>query len=209
MAYIGDTAIEFEPVETENIGSLAALILPELPDCGDLMIRQQLGFALREFCRETDACVVEQPCMAKMTPFGAYAFPIAGVPSGMILGTVLDVLANGSSVPFEVKDYPSPHVVSRGYICEDDRAVLKYSVYPKAGGEDCPRWFKERYAEAIVAGAMHHLLSMNKKPWSDPQRAAEYGAKYIDAINEASYRRLGSAADGGTESAIPCGGLFM
>lgn len=209
MAYIGNNAMEFEPVETENIGSLAALVLPELPECDDLMVRQQLGFALREFCRETDACIIEQPCVAKMTPFGAYAFPIAGVPRGMILGTVLDVLTNGSSVPFEVKDYPSPHVVSRGYICESDRAALKYSVYPKAGGEDCPKWFKERYAEAIVAGAMHHLLSMQKRSWADPRRAAEYGAKYTDAINEAAYRRLGSPADGGCESAIPCGGLFM
>lgn len=209
MAYIGNNAMEFEPVETENIGSLAALVLTELPECDDLMVRQQLGFALREFCRETDACVIEQPCMAKMTPFGAYAFPIAGVPRGMILGTVLDVAIRGVSVSFSVMDHPYPHVVANGCVCEGDRAVLKYSVYPKAGGEDCPRWFKERYAEAIVAGAMHHLLSMQKRAWADPQRAAEYGAKYADAINEAAYRRLGSPADGGSESAIPCGGLFM
>ena len=209
MRYVGDNAAEVEPVETENIGSLATLVMPELPMCEDLLVRQQLGYALREFCRETDACVVEQPCMARMTPFGVYAFPIANVPRGMILGTVLDVSVCGRSAPFEVKDNPYPHVVSRRYICEGDRAVLRYSVYPKAGGEDCPKWFKERFAEAIVAGAMYHLLSMQKKPWSDSQRAAEYGAKYADAINEAAYRRLGSAAQGGSESAIPCGGMFM
>ena len=56
---------------------------------------------------------------------------------------------------------------------------------------------------------MHHLLSMSKRAWSDPQRAVEYGAKYADAIAEASYRSLGSAMQGGAESAIPCGGLFM
>ena len=220
MSYIGNSAVEFEPVEVDNIGSLASLVLTELPECDDLMVRQQLGFALREFCRMTDACVIEQPCVAKMMPFGAYAFPIASVPRGMILGTVLDVLTNGSSVPldvairgvsvsFSVMDHPYPHVVANGCVCEGDRAVLKYSVYPKAGGEDCPRWFKERFAEAIVAGAMHHLLSMQKRAWADPQRAAEYGAKYEDAINEAAYRRLGSPADGGGESAVPCGGLFM
>jgi hypothetical protein len=206
MAYIGDNAIELEPVETDNIGSLAALVLPELPQCNDLMVRQQLGWALREFCRETDACVIEQPCVAQMTPYGRCAFPITGVPHGMILGSVLDVSTHCGSIPFEVKDNPYPHVL--GYIAEGDHAVLKYSVYPKAGGEDCPKWFKERYAEAIVAGAMHNLLSM-QRAWADSQRAAEYGAKYTDAINEAAYRRLGSPADGGSESAIPCGGLFM
>ena len=209
MAYIGDSAIKFKPVETENIGSLASLILSELPDCDDLIIRQQLGYALREFCRETDACVIDQPCMAQMTPFGVYAFPVVGVPNGMVLGSVLNFTVRGASVPFEVKDYPTPHIVANYCVCEGDRAVLRYSVYPKAGGEDCPRWFKERYAEAIVAGAMHHLLSMQKRPWADPQRAVEYGAKYADAINEAAYRRLGSAAYGGAESAIPSGGLFM
>lgn len=209
MAYIGNSAAEVDPVETENIGSLANLIMPELPGCDDLMVRQQLGYTLREFCRETDACVIDQPCPAKPTLHGDYMFPILGVPHGMVLGTVLDFSIRGASAAFRVFDTPVAHVVADGCVCVGDVARLRYSVYPKAGGEDCPAWFKERYAEAIVAGAMHKFLSMAKKPWSDPQRATEYGMQYANAINDASYRRLGAATDGGSESAIPCGGIFM
>lgn len=209
MGYIGNNAMEMEPVETENIGSLGALVLAELPKCDDLIIRQQLAYALREFCRETNACVIEGPaCIERDPRLWHTKLMLPSAPQDMIVGSVLDVKVNGRSVAFEVRDTPCRHVLVDTYICKGDIPVVRFSVYPKAGGERCPAWFKDRYAEAIVAGAMHHLLSM-KREWNDPQRAAEYGAKYTDAIAEASYRSIGSAAQGGPESAIPCGGLFM
>lgn len=210
MSYIGSNAIEMEPVETDNIGSLGALILAELPQCDDLLIRQQLGYALREFCRETNACTLTLPSeAAKIGDAGPYVFPLPPAPRDMVVGTVLDVVVDGRSVGFKVHDLPYPHVVPQRYIGEDDKAIVKFSVYPKVGGERCPAWFKDRYAEAITAGAMYHLLSMTKRSWADPARAAEYSAKYADAIAEASYRSLGSPAEGGSINAIPCGGLFM
>lgn len=207
MSYIGDNAIEMEPVETDNIGSLASLILAELPECNDLIVRQQLAYALREFCRETDACVLSAPVKFRAHPHRwGYSAPMPAAPQGMVVGTVLEVRACDISHGFKVLHDPDLIYVS-DYLGER-HAVVRYSVYPKAGGEVCPTWFKDRYAEAITAGAMYHLLSMSGRPWSDPQRAAEYGAKYTNAIAEAAYRR-GSPEDGGPESAIPCGGLFM
>lgn len=212
MSYIGPDAIEIEPVETENIGSLAALVMPELRQCDDFIVRQQLGYALREFCRETNACVVEQPVKFVSPPhtWGSEA-PMPAAPNGMVVGTVIEVRAGRGPhhfdvVPFEILHNPERIHVEGFY---DRIGVVKFSVCPKVGGETCPTWFKERYAEAIVAGAMHHLLSMSGRPWSDPQRASEYGAKYVDAVAEAAYRSTGAAAQGGPESAIPCGGLFM
>ena len=208
MAYIGNNAIEMEPVETDNIGSLASLVLAELPECDDLIVRQQLGYALREFCRETNACVVTAPVKFKAHPREwGYSAPLPAAPQGMVVGKVIEVEECGCQRGFEIRHDPDRVLVQD--VIGDLPAVIRFSVYPKAGGEDCPKWFKERYAEAIVAGAMHHLLSMQKRAWADPQRAAEYGAKYADAINEASYRSLGSSMQGGAESAIPCGGLFM
>lgn len=212
MAFIGDNAIAVEPVETDNIGSLATLVMAELPGVSDIMVRQQLGFALREFCRETDACVIERVyryCDGKEFPDGR-VFPLAGAPSGMEVVSVFDLQSRGRSMPFDVRDFPVPSVVAHGWLCEDDHVCVKFSVAPKAGGEDCPKWFKDRYAEAIVAGAMFHMLSMTGKAWSDPQRAAQYGGKYHEAIGEAAYRRIGgSAINGGPASAVPAGGLFM
>lgn len=208
MSYIGNNAIEMEPVETDNIGSLASLVLAELPECNDLLVRQQLGYALREFCRETNACVVVAPAVVRCDLHCGYSITMPAAPNGMVVGTVLGVTEGGDPMDFKVFDSPVPHIRVGGFV-GDGRVLVRFSVYPKAGGEDCPKWFKERYAEAIVAGAMHHLLSMQKRAWADPQRAAEYGAKYADAINEASYRSLGSSMQGGAESAIPCGGLFM
>lgn len=212
MALLGDEAVEIEPVETDSIGSLARLVLAELPGVSDVMVRQQLGFALREFCRETDACVVEQiyGCRACAELPHGRRFPLAGVPSGMELVTVLEARVRGRPVPFDVKDWPSPSVVVHGWLCDCDHVVVRFSVAPKAGGEECPKWFKDRYAEAITAGAMFHLLSMTGKGWSDPQRAAQYGGKYHQWIAEAAYRRIGgSAVESGPMSAVPVGGLFM
>lgn len=212
MAFVGDNAIEIEPVETENLGSLAWLVMAELPGVSDVMVRQQLGFALREFCRETDACVIERVyrcCEGRELPDGR-AFPLAGAPSGMEVVSVLDVQSRGRSMSFDVVDFPVPSVVAHGWLCEDDHVRVRFSVAPKVGGEDCPKWFKDCYAEAIVAGAMFHLLSMTGRGWSDPQRAAQYGGKYHEAIGEAAYRRIGgSAINGGPASAVPAGGLFM
>lgn len=207
MSYIGDNAIEMEPVETDNIGSLASLILAELPECNDLLVRQQLAYALREFCRETDACVLTAPVKFEghLHEWG-YSAPMPAAPQGMIIGTVLDVSECGYSRSFEIRRNPDRIHIQEYYGSHNTK--VHFSVYPKAGGEVCPTWFKDRYAEAITAGAMYHLLSMSGRPWSDPQRAAEYGAKYANAIAEAAYRR-GSPEDGGPESAIPCGGLFM
>ena len=210
MAYIGNNAIEIEPVETDNVGSLGALMLAELPGCDDLMVRQQLGYALREFCRETNACVLEVPVYAECDKHSSQVIPLPSAPQDMVVGSVLDVKICGGHVSFKVRDVPYPHIhIVSAYISKGDVVTVRFSAYPKVGGEMCPTWFKDRYAEAIVAGAMHNLLSMQKRPWSDPVRATEYGAKYADAIAEASYRSLGSSAQGGAENAIPCGGLFM
>lgn len=211
MAYLGDNAIDIDPIETDNIGSLGSLVLPELPGCDDLLVRQQLGYALREFCRESNACTVENAACVEDGWCGRNRFiPMPSAPQGMIVQTVLDVRAeDGRSIDFEVQNHPFPRIVTNGLMSQGEKVRVRFSVVPMAGGESCPRWFKEKYAEAITAGAMHNLLLMSKKPWSDPARATLYAAKYADAVAEASYRSLGSAAQGGSESAIPCGGLFM
>ena len=206
MAFIGDDAVEMEPIETDNIGSLAQLAVSQLPGCDDLVLRQQLGFALREFCRETDACVVTQHA-----PFCEHrTIPLTMVPSGMEMVSVLDVTSCGRRVGFSVVDAPVPSVRLEGWAAAGDWIAIRFSVAPKAGGEDCPRWFKERYAETIVEGALFKMMSMRGKPWEDQQQAAMHGAKWQNAIAEAAYRRMeGSAINGGPMSAIPSGGLFM
>lgn len=211
MAYIGENAMDFEPLEMANIGSLGSLMLPELPHCDDLLIRQQLGAALREFCRESNACVVEMPLCAERAPDGSETqIPLPSPPSGMVLGTVLSICnADGDYIDFSVRLTPYPRILTGVYIGEGEEVLVRFSVYPKAGGENCPAWFKERYAEAIMAGAMHRLLGMANRPWSDPGRAAMYGAIFVDAIAEASYRSLGAPMEGGGASCIPSSGIFM
>jgi hypothetical protein len=207
MSMIGDNAMEVEPVATNNLGSLAKLILPELPGCDDFMVRMKLGAALREFCRETNACVVEMPAKKFNDPHTFYDLALVPPPpDGMVIGSVLSVCdSDGHDVPFSIV---GNKILFDSYSTSDTIKV-KFSVYPKAGGEACPEWFVERYAEAITAGAMQKLLSMTGKAWSDPNRAVQYGAEYSDAISEASYRSTGSQLAGGAENAIPQGGLFM
>lgn len=209
MSYLGDNAMEVEEVSTNNLGSLAELILPELPGCDDLIVRMKLGASLREFCRETNACLITMPAKIIPNDNGYDYIHVPPAPNGMVIGSILSIKNfNGTSVGWGEGD------MSRGMIiigrgARGDFVNVTYSVCPKAGGEACPEGFVERYAEAITAGAMQKLLSMTNKPWSDPNRAALYGSEYADFISEASYRSTCSQLVGGTESAIPQGGLFM
>lgn len=219
MAYLGEEAAEMPPVEMDsgNLGPVATLVAAELPGCDDLILRQQLGFALREFCRETDACTDTVQMRwedGEETPCGR-RFVVSCAPSGMTVGTVLGVSGGGMDLPYEVSGCDGcggaeVHVLRRPYGADGCIAV-RISLWPKAGGERCPKWFAERYAEAIAAGAMYHMLSMSGRAWSDAQRAAQYMAKYHDAISEASYRRMcGGGAAGCAASAVPnSGGLFL
>lgn len=218
MGYLGDGAQDMEPVDAAcgNLGPLASLAAAELPGCDDLILRQQLGFALREFCRETDACTASVHLRWEDgidAPNGR-RFRFASPHPGMDVWTVLGVFDGGVPVLYrltgtfcasgaEVSVVGHPHG-SRGL-------EIRVSLCPKPGGEGCPRAFLDRYAEAIVAGAMYHMLSMSGRAWSDSQRAAQYMAKYHDAISEAAYRRTcGPAASDGAASAIPTGmGVFL
>ncbi len=206
MAYIGGDAIEMESIETENLGSLADAMVSELPGCGDLMVRQALGKSLRDFCRETDACTVRRLVPGfERDPRGV---PLSA-PPGMSVQSVLDARADGRPVGFEVS-WSGSTTFAHVDAPRSSDVEIRFSVVPKIGGEACPSWFKERYAEAIVAGAMWHLMSMTGRAWSDPARAAVYGARMSAAIAEASYRRLNDETSfGGATSAIPQGGIFI
>lgn len=206
MAYLGDDSMELNPIEVENIGSFANLILSELPVCDDLAIREKLGATLREFCRETDACTVRQSFVAHSNE---RVFQLACVPLDMILGNILDLSYDGRHIAFRT-DYERASVIAEERTAHGVHVTITASVVPAAGGEKCPKWFKRRYAEAICAGTMYHLLSMTKKPWSDPARAVQYATTYRNAIAEASYQRVSNDISmGGVASAIPCGGPFL
>ena len=210
MAFVGEVSTELSPIEVENIGSFADLILSELPACDDLLVRQKLAATLREFCRETDACVARQSFVAHDAPRAwPDMFSISCVPCDMILGNVLDLTYDGRHIAFKV-DYERKVVFANERPAHDVHVEITVSVVPAPGGEKCPKWFKKRYAEAICAGTLYHLLSMTKKPWSDPTRAVHYGNAYRNAIAEASYQRVSNdILVGGVASAIPCGGPFM
>ena len=206
MAFIGDDSTELEQIEVENIGSFANLILSEIPVCNDLQIREKLASTLREFCRETDACTVRQNFVAHGNP---HVFQIACVPTGMVLGNVVDLTYDRRHVAFRT-DAERLSVVADERAAHGVRVEITASVIPAPGGEKCPKWFKRRYAEAICAGTLYHLLSMTKKPWSDPTRAVQYGTTYRNAIADASYQKISNDITmGGVASAIPCGGPFM
>ena len=205
-AYVGEDAIEMEPIETENIGSLANAMVSELPGCGDLMVRQALGNSLREFCRETDACMTS--VRVPGFDYGPRGVLLAA-PPGMIVLSVLDAKADGRRVGFEVS-WSGSATFAHVDAPHGSDVEIRFSLAPKVGGEACPAWFKDRFAEAIVAGAMWHLMTMTGKAWSDAARASVYGARYAAAVAEAAYRRLNEETSfGGAANAIPQSGLFI
>lgn len=206
MAFIGDNSTKLNPIDVENIGSFANLILSEVPVCNDLIIREKLASTLREFCRETDACTVRQDLFVHGNQ---HVFQVTCVPMDMVIGNVLDLTYDGRHVSFRT-DTGNMTVIADERAAHGVHVVITVSVVPAVGGEKCPKWFKRRYAEAICSGTLYHLLSMTKKPWSDPNRSVQYAMNYRNAIAEASYQRISNDISmSGSASAIPYGGPFM
>lgn len=75
---------------------------------------------------------------------------------------------------------------------EPQRLRVRTVELPRTGSEKAPRWFLDKYGEAVVAGAFVRLFGMTGKAWSDPAQAQSELIRYENFTTKA---RLDSLAE--------------
>ena len=83
--------------------------------------------------------------------------------------------------------------------------VLRVSLCPNVLDVGAPKTLLRRHREAIVLGALHRLLRMPYRDWTNKRAATEYEAQYEDALVRARTRASGRLS--GQVSKLRYGGL--
>ena len=99
--------------------------------------------------------------------------PPPPVPDGMIVP---------ASVPGETP--PSATLAEMHIHLAPVFARVVQEEIPALNSERVPRGFIERHGDAICSGVLSRLFAMQKRPWSDPQQAADERMNYENAKSE-------------------------
>lgn len=209
-----------EPVDMElgTVGDLAEQMVYRLNGCSDLMISKTLQVAFSDFSKATCCFVSFQDAE---TEEGELDYPISPTIPGMQIDAISEVKLDGRVLENPrhfttcfVGGTPvihlKPRALSGFYPAEmlERRPELRGRPYqaqklrvrcieiPRMGSENAPRWFLNKYGEAVVALAMFRLLGMSGKPWSDPVQAQAELVRYENAATNA---RLNSLSHDGSQ----------
>ena len=96
---------------------------------------------------------------------------------------------DGQTIPYENYEFDQPDVLTLDDSLEPEEDVSKglcvQVIYvPHLWTCDLPSWFINRYVDAFIAFAMKELMSMPKKSWTNPSRAAHYMHVWNDYVNK-------------------------
>lgn len=189
---------EATPVDILNLGTLAEDMVAYLPGCADLMIRKETQKVYRDFCEKTTALrvVVQKTLVLDTTEYTLtipYACTIDSVYKVYMGETIKSAskLTEGSDYTLEDGEVQKI-VIEEGFtlnIKPTDAPIYLY-VYcilrPEIGGEECPLWFLNKYADAITNGTLARLHGMSNKPWSDTRQAQTEAIEYTNWKSKAS-----------------------
>lgn len=199
-------------LEVTSIGGLGVKMIHRLPGCSDEEIRAALQSAYADFCRLS--CVYTHKQTIEMEP-GESDYPVvpytpecfvdsvievrkdgrvltAGRDYTLLPGTVVVLTVDSRFVP---DNYTPEQLAARPELSEVEPSVLHVTAIelPRLNSERAPRWFFDKYGEAIVAGALVKLFGMANKPWTDGVQAQHELVRWENYLTET---RLRNVADG-------------
>ncbi len=181
-------AIASQPLALSHLGSLASEMVYRLPGCSDLMIRKELQHAAADFCRKSGAFTVEIEAAFDENDIAALDVPFSAFIKNVLSARIGDVTLRPESYRVVPGDPPFLTLTENTFLPsgEQENVVVEAMLVPKAGCEDFPDDFLNRYGEGITHGAMFRLLSMKNKPWSDTSQAGIEATEYQNALNDAA-----------------------
>lgn len=182
-------------------------ILAEAEGCSNILATNVARLSAIEFCRKTGC--YETMLTPAVTIGVAIITPVP--PSGTVIAEVREVRHDGQRLmPKTIQQldaglgagWRTVQAEKADWYIRPDAARIRIVYAPsKAGALECDVTLApsamstslddtviEENFEAIVAGAKYRLLTMNGKPWYNPQLAAKYLSDFNRAIGNVSAR---------------------
>ncbi len=183
-------------------------ILPEVPGFVTGLVDQEMIQTAREFCMRTrvwhqtiDALTIEAGIAqieidvpdqsqvfelhnvrvsdAPITPSTEEDLKRENLNWHSQSGPVTDYLLFEPNV---IRLYPIPSETIAGGLYLDARLV------PMFGATKLPSFLLNRYIRTFAAGVKANLFSMQKKPWSNPERSAQLSTQFASEVGSVSWR---------------------
>ena len=223
---------EHDAPEYESIASLAQNVIIHVPGCADMEVRKALQAAYADFCRCSSCYCLRREIELEA---GEREYPVVAVMPGCFVDSVTEVrlgsrrlvagrdyrVTSSGCVMLVLADHLVPdaptaeQVASRPEMAmpRDPQVLVVTAIdLPKMGSEKAPRWFFNKYGEAVVAGALVRLLNMTGKAWTDGSRAQHELIRWENYLTDARLRSVyaddRSANGGGSISALDTSGLL-
>ena len=220
-----------KPLAVASIAELGVKMIHRLPGCTDEEVRRALQSAYCDFCRltscYTDTQEIELEAGEDMYPVVPYK-PDCFVDSvirvaldrmvlrpgrdyKILTGPVVSLALAGWLVP---EQYTPEQIAARPELTgRNDPKVLRVTAVeiPRLDAERAPRWFYDKYGEAVVAGALVKLFGMTNKPWTDGAQAQHELVRWENYVTEARLRGVAddhSISGSGAISALDTSGLL-
>ena len=179
-----------------DIAALAENIVYRLPGVADVMVRKMLQAAYADFARLS--CCFVSWCDTE-TEEDVTEYPVAAMIPGMTVAAVSEVRIDGRKL-VHGRDYRifnagmAPVVVLESHTMSADPRILSVRAIeqPKYNSERAPRWFIDKYGEAVVSGALVKLYGMSGRRWSDQDMARQEMVRYENFCTNARLNSLSS-----------------
>ncbi len=191
---------ELESPDLASVSELAENIVYRLPGCTDLMVRKTIREVFREFCGETKCLAAERVIELES---GTALYHVCPMFSGVVT-YILSVRIDGRLLKpgFDYYFFGDRIELMDGNVWEAStrnepsaenanppKMVVMAVEIPRMESEKAPRWFVEKYGDAIVNGALARLMSMTGKAWTDSAKAAESRMIYENFKSECRMKR--------------------
>jgi len=190
----------WEIPEMEDIAALSENIVYRLPGVDNIMVRKTLQSVYADFAR-LSCCFVSWRDIETEEYISEYA--VHPMIPGMNVRSVSDVTIDGRKI-VNGRDYAIITVGITPVIRLSSNAMsivpriisIRTVEQPKYNSESAPRWFIEKYGDAIVAGALVKLHGMTGRPWADQEMMRQETVRYENFCTEA---RVKSFSDDGSQ----------
>lgn len=220
-----------KPFSCASIAELGSRMLHRLPGIADEEVRLALQSAYADFCRLS--CVYTNAQEIELEP-GEKTYPVVAYTPECFVDSVIEVkLRNGKLVPerdytihsgsvltitldsrLVPEQYSAEQIAARPELAnKTDPEILHVKVIelPRLNSERAPRWFYDKYGEAVTAGAFVKLFGMANKPWTDGAQAQHELIRWENFLSEARLRNIAddhSTGGCGALNALDTSGLL-
>ena len=200
-----------KPLAVSSIAQLGLKMIHRLSGCTDEEVRRALQSAYSDFCRLTSCFTNTQEIEIEA---GEAEYPVVPYTPECFVDSVTRValdrrilkagrdftIATSPVVTITIADRfvpeeytpeqlaARPELVSR----RDEKPILRVTAIelPRLNSERAPRWFYDKYGEAVVAGALVKLFGMTNKPWTDGVQAQHELVRWENYVTEARLRGI-------------------